>query len=388
MRLFFTRRNFLTTGVGALVTAAELRGQSGAIPVAGVPVAEFKPRSFVALTAGEDRRKTVYEALVAIDDQIQPKLKTKKRIFIKANNVGGGRNALACTHPDALRGILDYLAPRFKGPITIGEVLGGRPNAFGGGSSTVGGRPNAVGGGSNTFEDLGYPKVVNEYKSSNVDLVELEQEGKFVVRPMLDQDAHMIPVHLAARFFDPDSFLIGAAMLKSHNYAVVTGSVKNMVLGAPVRADKVLYHAGYHLVHYNIVVTAQAMQPYWGLAVIDGHEGMEGNGPVMGTPVPSKLAIASTDFIAADRVAVECMGVDPNWVGYLRYCAQVGLGNYDRAKIDIRGPQIASVQKKYRMNADVERQLDWMTPLDVEDGAWSGPRGRRTDRPQAAAPAK
>ena len=228
--------------------------------------------------------------------------------------------------------------------------------------------------------------MAKEYKGG--DLVDFTQEGKFVMRPMLDQDAHMIPVHLAARFFDPDAFIIGAAMLKSHNYAVVTGSVKNMVLGVPARTDKVLYHAGFHLCHYNMVVTAQALQPYWGLAVIDGHEGMEGNGPVMGTPVASKLAIASTDFIAADRVAVECMGVDPNWVGYLRYCAQVGLGNYDMAKIDIRGPQIASVRKKYNMNADVERQLAWMTPLDAVDGSWSGPKGRRTDRPPTAAPAK
>jgi len=367
VRLYFTRRNFLTTGVGALVSAAELRAQSAQIPVAGVPITEFRPRSLVALTAGDDRRKTVYQALMAIDDQIGPKLKVKKRVLIKANDVGGGLNPLACTHPDALRGILDYLTPRFKGPITIGEV---------------------VGGGSNVFDALSYPEVLKEYKRSEIDLVDFTQDGKFVIRPMLDQDTHMIPVHLAARFFDPDAFIIGAAMMKSHNYAVVTGSVKNMVLGAPARSDKVLYHAGFHLIHYNMLVTAQAMQPYWGLAVIDGHEGMEGNGPVMGNPVASKLAIASTDFIAADRVAVECMGVDPNWVGYLRYCAQVGLGNYDLAKIDIRGAQIASVQKQYRLSGDVERQLGWMKPLEVEDGSWSGPRGQRTDRAQGAARAK
>ncbi len=367
MRLYFTRRNFLTTGVGALLSAAELRAQSAAIPVAGVPIAEYTPRSIVALTAGEDRRKTVYQALVSIDDQILPKLKTKKRVLIKANNVGGGRSLLACTHADALRGILDYLAPRFNGPITIGEVSGGESNAY---------------------NDLHYPEAIKEYKGRQIDLVDFTREDKWVVRPMLDQDAHMIPVHLAARFFDPDAFIIGAAMLKSHNYAVVTGSVKNMVLGAPARSDKVLYHAGFHLVHYDMVVTAQAMQPYWGLAVIDGHEGMEGNGPVQGYPVASRLAIASTDFIAADRVAVECMGVDPSWVGYLRYCAQVGLGNYDRAKIDIRGAEIASVQKKYRLNPDIDRQLTWKDPLDIADGAWSGPRGRRGDRNQSTPPAR
>ena len=90
----------------------------------------------------------------------------------------------------------------------------------------------------------------------------------------------------------------------------------------------------------------------------------------------SRLAIASTDIIAADRVGVECMGVDPKRAGYLRYCGQVGLGNYDMAKIEIRGPQIASVQKKHQLASDVERQLAWMAPLEVEDGSWIGPRGR------------
>jgi hypothetical protein len=143
VRLFFTRRNFLTTGVGALVTAAELRGQSEQIPVAGVPVKEFKPRSTVALVAGEDRRKTVYNALVAIDDQILPKLKTKQRVLIKPNDVNPS-NQLACTHADALRGILDYLAPRFKGQVTIGETLGG---------------------GFKAYQGLQYPDVIKEYKN-------------------------------------------------------------------------------------------------------------------------------------------------------------------------------------------------------------------------------
>jgi hypothetical protein len=75
------------------------------------------------------------------------------------------------------------------------------------------------------------------------------------------------------------------------------------------------------------------------------------------------------------------MGIDPNWMGYLRYCEQVGLGNYDRAKIDVRGVPVASVQRKYLLNATVDQQMQWMAPLDVEDGSWIGPRGRRTDRP-------
>jgi len=198
-------------------------------------------------------------------------------------------------------------------------------------------------------------------------------------------------VRLAARLFDPDAYIIGCSLLKSHNYAVVTLGLKNMILGAPLHSPrgaaesfnhKVSYHAGFHLVHYNMLVTAQSMAPYWSLSVIDGFEGMEGNGPAMGTPVDSRLAIASTDFVAADRVGVECMGVNPEWVGYMQYCGILGLGNTKMEKIDIRGAKIASVQKKYRLASDIDRQMQWIGPLEVDDGSWIGPRGIRSDIPR------
>ena len=369
MKLYFTRRNFFSTGITALVAARELRSQSAAIPVAGVPVKTYGPRSTVALVHGGERRKNVYDALMAIDDQIRPKLKAKKRIVIKPNNVATN-NQLSCTHADALRGILDYVVPRFKGPITIAESSAG--------DTWTG------------FRNFKYPDVLKEFSSRSIELIDLNADPKFVNQILLDQDAHVVPVRLAARLLDSDAFIIGASLMKSHNYVVATLGVKNMVLGAPLHSPvrsadafnhKASYHAGFHLVHYNMLVTAQAMQPYWGATVIDGYEGMEGNGPAMGTPVDSRIAIASTDFIAADRIGVECMGIDPQLMGYLRYCDQVGLGNYNLAKIDVRGPDIASVRKEYRLNSDVERQLTWKDPLDMEDGSWIGPRGIRTDRP-------
>jgi hypothetical protein len=85
--------------------------------------------------------------------------------------------------------------------------------------------------------------------------------------------------------------------------------------------------------------------------------------PGAGTPVPSRIAIASTDYIAADRVALEAMGIDARWVGYLVYCGQVGLGQYDLAKIDLLGAPIASVKWNYRLHPDIQRELQWMGPM-------------------------
>jgi uncharacterized protein (DUF362 family) len=153
---------------------------------------------------------------------------------------------------------------------------------------------------------------------------------------------------------------------------VVTLAVKNMVLGAPLHSvpgetpkwnDKHKLHAGYRQMHCNMLLTAQKLQPNWGVAVIDGFEGMEGDGPMNGGAVPSRLAVASTDFIAADRVALETMGVKAEWIGYLQYCGQAGLGQYDLAKIDVQGAAIADVRRSYRLPPAIQRELQWMGPL-------------------------
>jgi uncharacterized protein (DUF362 family) len=190
--------------------------------------------------------------------------------------------------------------------------------------------------------------------------------------PLIDFDIHVVPVRLAARLVDPDAFVVSAAVMKSHNFAIVTLSMKNVVLGAPLHYsskessrwnDKRRYHVGVRQFLYNMYLTAQRLQPNWGVAVIDGYEGMEGNGPASGTPVPSRVAIASTDYLAADRVGAECMGVDPNWLGWLKYSGEVGLGQWDLSKIDVKGVRIADVQRKYLMHRDVDIMLKWMGPM-------------------------
>ena len=63
-------------------------------------------------------------------------------------------------------------------------------------------------------------------------------------------------------------------------------------MGAPLRSsrkesgtwsDKRKIHVrGYQQHNYNIYMVAQRLAPRWNLAVLDGYEGMEGNGPIGG----------------------------------------------------------------------------------------------------------
>ena len=387
----FSRRNFLyLTGAGALAGAASqgrLQGQQEIPPaVPASPIYLYEARSPVALVKGEDRRKNVTQALLAVDKEIGPAMKRKKYVVIKVNNVST-TNQLAATHVDALRGILDYLAPRIKGPVVVVESSAGE---------TLEG-----------FENFKYAQVIPEYKRLQIKLVDLNREKKYQIFGIVDRNIRPIPVRLAARMFDPDAYIISSAMLKTHNAVVATMSVKNMVIGSPLHSvagetpvwhDKRLFHApgtpvaggrggpgpggqgapaaggrggargggpgnNFPAMNYSMAITAKKLSTNWGAALIDGFEGMEGNGPSGGTPVPMHVALASPDYLAADRVALETMGIPAHAVGYLQYAGQIGVGQFDLAKIDIRGEKPESVRRVFKLHDMVQQQLNWLQNL-------------------------
>jgi uncharacterized protein (DUF362 family) len=403
-----SRRNFLClAGAGALAGAAaqNLNAQVEIPPPVPAPtIYGYGSRSPVSLVKGDDRRKNVIEALTAIDKEITPALKRKKYVAIKINNVRG-TNQLCATHADAVRGILDYLAPRFKGPVVIIESSAD--------DTMVG------------FENYKYAQLIPEYKRFNLKLIDLNREAKYETFNIVDGNIRPIPVRLAARMFDPDAFIISSAMLKTHNAVVATMSIKNMAMGTPLRGvpgapfdDKMAMHAmvgGFgrgmggrgamqpgvrggasappqgapqqsmppagargggpqagrgpargasaHAMNFNIAMVAKKLSPHWGVALIDGFEGMEGNGPSSGTPVPTRVAIASPDFLAADRVGLETMGIPQHAVGYLQYAAQLGVGQFDLGKIDIRGERPEAVKRVFKLHDGVQNQLDWLKDI-------------------------
>jgi len=288
---------------------------------------------------------------MTVDKDLQPKLKTRKYVVIKPNFVNTV-NQLAASHVDAMRGILDYLSERFHGPVVIAESSAG----------------NTLEG----FENFRFTALPAEYKKQQVRLIDLNAEAEFERIAVLDKDLHIVPLRLAARLLDPEAFVISSAMLKTHNTVIASLSIKNLVLGAPLHSapketarwnEKRKFHIGLRQTHYNMLLTAQRLAPAWGASVIDGYEGMEGNGPNSGTPVPSRLAIASADFVATDRIAAECMGVDPEWLGYVKYCGELHLGQFDAGRIDVIGAKVADVKKAYRMHPDIDRELQWQGPM-------------------------
>ena len=296
----------------------------------------------VSLTKTGDRRRNVYKSLKLLEKEVKKDI-GNKRIVIKPNFVSSSFQ-LAATHVDHIRGILDFLKPFHKKKIIIGEC------AF----------KNTVGG----YKNFGYYDLPDEY---NVELVDLNQdEWKWF--SILDKSLKVTRVRVSKTIVDPKNYIISPAKLKTHDAVVVTLSLKNIVMGSIIADsrghDKFKMHAGVKGLNYNLfLLTKLGIKPY--LASIDGFVGMEGDGPDRGDPINVGVAIASTDFLAADRVGIEVMGVDASKVGYLTYCAQDGLGEYDLKKIQILGEKLEDCKKKFRLHSTVKMQYKWRTDAKI-----------------------
>ncbi len=158
--------------------------------------------------------------------------------------------------------------------------------------------------------------------------------------------------------------------LKTHDVVVVTLGLKNLVMASPMKNTslncKYLMHGmGPWWLNYNMFVVAQRVRPQF--TVIDGLEGMEGDGPIHGTRVEHGFALAGPDVVAVDRIAVDLMGFDIADIGYLNYCADAELGIIDRSKIKILGSKDPDdFVIKYKPHKAFKYQLYWKKDIAIE----------------------
>jgi len=141
--------------------------------------------------------------------------------------------------------------------------------------------------------------------------------------------------------------VISLPKLKTHHWAGVTLSLKNLfgvmpgiVYGWP---KNVLHYAG---IGPSILDIAAAVRPH--LAIVDGIVGMEGDGPIMGTPRQTGCLVMGTNLTAVDATCARLMWINPWRVGYLAD-ASGRLGPIAERHIDQRGETIASLAQPYRL---------------------------------------
>ena len=122
--------------------------------------------------------------------------------------------------------------------------------------------------------------------------------------------------------------VVSMPKMKTHHWAGVTLSLKNCFGCVPGRIygwpKNALHRVG---LEAAILDVAGAVRP--DLAIVDGIVGMEGNGPISGTPVEAGVIVFGDDPVATDVVAAQLMNVDPERVAYLaeagRFLGQTDL---------------------------------------------------------------
>jgi uncharacterized protein (DUF362 family) len=308
----------------------------------------------VSLVKGDDRRKIVYQSMMNLKDEIVEAI-GKKKVLIKINMVVA--NSPGCeTHPDAVRGVIDFLRDHTKAEVIVGESTADRN------ISTM-----------KCFEGYNYFPLREEY---GIELVDLNK-GSFENRFMLGAGNTSVPVRVISALMDPDVFLISLARMKVHCHAYVTLSLKNVLMAAPLNdqadpekgwanGDKFAMHVSKDSpptdpLFYNLFLMSQHVYP--DLSVIDGFEGMSGRGPTGGKMVDSRVAVASLDALAADVMGTKVMGLDPEIVPYFNFIKEAGIGQGDMKKINVIGTPLADCIYQFKAC----RSFDDTSELSVMD---------------------
>src|SRR5712692_9835640 len=140
-------------------------------------------------------------------------------------------------------------------------------------------------------------------------------------------------------------YLVSMPKLKTHHWAGVTLSLKNMFGIVPGSCygwpKNVLHWAGIDRAILDINAAARP-----DFAIVDGIVGMEGNGPIQGTPKRAGVIVLGDDPVAVDATCCRVMGLIPEKVKYLSRAGTL-LGHLSSEKIQQLGESIASVRTPF-----------------------------------------
>ncbi len=140
--------------------------------------------------------------------------------------------------------------------------------------------------------------------------------------------------------------LVSLPKMKTHHWAGATLAMKNLfglvpggVYGWP---KNVLHWAGIP----QSIVDLHHLFPRQ-FAIVDGIVGMEGNGPIQGTPKQAGVLVAGSDVVAVDATCCRIMGIDPAKIEYLKLAR--GVDNLNQSAFRQIGESIASVRNPFAL---------------------------------------
>lgn len=159
-----------------------------------------------------------------------------------------------------------------------------------------------------TFERLGFVAAAEE---ARVELVNLSRAETIELRV----EGVPFPLSIPTLFLE-EIFFISIANLKVHPYTRMTGILKNS-LGLLGDADISSFHP-----HLSSLISGLHKLCPPDLCIIDGRIGLEGQGPILGSPVRMNTILVGNDALATDEVACRLMGIQADRVPHLQQVAK------------------------------------------------------------------
>jgi uncharacterized protein (DUF362 family) len=199
------------------------------------------------------------------------------------------------------------------------------------------------------LEESGFADILHE---DGVPFVDLNYDSGYTVANAGSR------THLKTLTF-PNSlrqadWVVSMPKMKTHHWTGVTLSMKNLfglMPGAFYGWPKNVLH--HHGIESAILDINASFRPH--LAIVDGIEGMEGDGPIMGKPRHAGVLVMGANLPAVDATCARIMGVDPHRIDHLAG-ASGRLGPIREANISQRGELIASVRTHFELLEKIPAQ--------------------------------
>jgi uncharacterized protein (DUF362 family) len=214
----------------------------------------------------------------------------------------------------------------------------------------------AIGSADDGFNNYNYRPLADEFSVTWLDL----NTDETVKVAAFDDKLNAQYLNMSRTM--SESYVVSVTRTKTHNNVVVTLGLKNILVGTLAgKSEKEKIHRGSKAINLTLAKMAQHIAP--DLTVLDGTEGMQGNGPVSGDPIDSRITLASAHSIAADVIGLQAMGYRLDQVGYLRYAMELRRLTLD--DIEVVGERVEDVKIDFRPHDNIASQLTW--PVD---GDW------------------
>jgi uncharacterized protein (DUF362 family) len=250
------------------------------------------PKPLVSVIRAAAYSQDLYDTVRRI--LVDHKLNVKgMRVVLKPNLVEFDRNTAINTHPLLVHAAMEAFRSIGAADVRIAEGPGHRRDTL------------------DLAEAAGYFSAIPRFEDLFTDL-NLDEITKHSLRNPFSK---LRDVYLPNTILGAD-LVVSMPKMKTHHWVGATLSMKNFfgiipggIYGWP---KNVLHWSGIH----ECIVDLSSI-PGRTFAIADGIVGMEGNGPIQGTPKNCGVIVAGRVLPAVDATCARIMGIDPNKLVYL-----------------------------------------------------------------------